>query len=70
MRKVRLSTQEMINFGALMIASGQNVKRLQEFGRRGPRKAAHGAGRSAALAREPYLRYIRRHRAARQSFVS
>jgi len=69
MRKVRLRTPERINSGALMIVSGQNVKRLLEFGRRGPRKGAHGAGRSAALAREPYLRYIRRHRAVRQSVV-
>jgi hypothetical protein len=69
MRKVRLRTLEMINAGALMIVSGQNVKRLLEFGRRGPRKAAHGAGRSAALAIEPYLRYIRRHRAVRQCVV-
>jgi hypothetical protein len=52
MRKVRLRTLERINAEVLMIVSGQNVKRLLEFGRRGPRKTAHGAGRSAALAGE------------------
>ena len=50
MRKVRLRTLERINAEVLMIVSGQNVKRLLEFGRRGPRKTAHGASRSAALA--------------------
>ena len=50
MRKVRLRTLERINAEVLMIVSGQNGKRLLEFGRRGPRKTAHGAGRSAALA--------------------
>ena len=50
MRKVRLRTLERITVEVLMIVSGQNVKRLLEFGRRGPRKMVHGAGRTAAFA--------------------
>jgi len=37
---VRLRTLERINAEGLMNSSGQNVKRLQEFGRWGPRKMA------------------------------
>ena len=70
MRKVRLKTLERINAEVLLIVSGQNVKRLLEFGRRGPRKTAHGAGRTAAfaggaepalytsLSRHPSVRYF------------
>ena len=43
MRKVRLRTLERVNAEVLMVASGQNVKRLLEFGDRKPRKAAQAA---------------------------
>jgi hypothetical protein len=38
MRQVRTRTLGRVNTEALMIVSGQNVKRLLEFGSRGPRK--------------------------------
>jgi hypothetical protein len=40
MRQVRTRTLGRVNTEALMIVSGQNVKRLLEFGSRGPRKMA------------------------------
>ncbi len=40
MRKVRLRTLEKVNCEVLVTAAGQNVKRLLEFGWRGPRKPA------------------------------
>ena len=43
MREVRLRTLERVNAEVLMVASGQNVKRLLEFGHRGPRKMAQAA---------------------------
>jgi transposase len=39
-RRFRLRGLEKVNSEALMIASGQNIKRLLAFGPRGPRKAA------------------------------
>ena len=40
MRKFRLRRLERVNQEALMIAAGQNVKRLLEFGGQGPRRSA------------------------------
>ena len=42
MRRFRMRTLEKVNIEALMIASGQNMKRLLTFGDRGPRKLAQG----------------------------
>jgi Transposase DDE domain len=43
MRRFRLRTLEKINTEALITATGQNVKRLLAFGRRGPEKLAQVA---------------------------
>jgi hypothetical protein len=61
MRRFRLRRLEKVNAEALMIASGQNVKRLVTLGRGGPRKSAI----SAALRppEKPPLHPLRRHRA-------
>jgi len=42
MRRFRMRTLEKVNIEALMIASGQNMKRLLTFRDRGPRKLAQG----------------------------
>ncbi len=60
MRRFRLRRLEKVNQEALMIAAGQNVKRLLEFGGRGPRRLAQAAAlgpleRSSA-------RLVRHHR--------
>jgi hypothetical protein len=38
MRRFRLRTLKRVNAEALLIAAGQNVKRLVAFGRRGPQE--------------------------------
>jgi transposase len=43
LRRFRLRRLEKVNAEALLVASGQNVKRLLEFKRRGPRKMAQAA---------------------------
>jgi transposase len=43
MRRFRLRTLEKVNAEALMTATGQNIKRLLAFGRRGPKKLAQAA---------------------------
>ncbi len=43
MREVRLRTLERVNAEVLIVAAGQNVKRLLEFGRRGPKKPTGAA---------------------------
>ncbi len=43
MREVRLRTLERVNAEVLIVASGQNIKRLLEFGFRGPRRVAQAA---------------------------
>lgn len=43
MRRFRTRTLEKVNTEALMMATGQNVKRLLAFGRRGPKKMAQAA---------------------------
>jgi hypothetical protein len=60
-RRFRLRGLEKVNSEALMIASGQNLKRLVAFGPRVPRKTA-----MVAVLRPPEKPYpypIRRHRA-------
>jgi hypothetical protein len=47
MRRFRLRTLKRVNAEALLIAAGQNVKRLVAFGRRGPQEL----GQMAALRR-------------------
>lgn len=43
MRRFRTRTLEKVNGEALMTATGQNIKRLLAFGRRGPEKLAQAA---------------------------
>jgi transposase len=43
MRRFRMRTLEKVNTEALMMATGQNIKRLLSFGRRGPEKLAQEA---------------------------
>jgi hypothetical protein len=59
-RRLRLSGLEKVNAEAIMIASGQNVKRLVSFGLRGPRKSAMVAALRLPEKPSPYP--IRRHR--------
>jgi Transposase DDE domain len=40
MRRFRLTRLEKVNIEALLIASGQNTKRLLTFGQKGPRRPA------------------------------
>jgi hypothetical protein len=40
MRRFRLRRLEKVNIEALLVATGQNVKRLLTFGRKGPRRPA------------------------------
>jgi transposase len=62
LRRFRLRGLEKVNAEALLIASGQNVKRLLEFGRRGPRKMAQ-----AGALRPPAPHATRAGTAARRS---
>ena len=43
MRRFRTRTLHKVNTEALMTATGQNIKRLLDFGGRGPRKLAQAA---------------------------
>jgi len=60
-RRFRLRGLEKVNSEALMIASGQNVKRLVEFGSPSQKKIAKAVA-LRPLAKPP-LSPIRRHRA-------
>jgi hypothetical protein len=64
MRRFRLRTLEKVNTEALMIAAGQNVKRLLAFGNRGPVRMAQAA--ALRLPGESCLRSVPSHRAARR----
>jgi hypothetical protein len=59
-RRFRLRGLEKENAEALMIASGQNVKRLVSFGPRGPKKTAMVAALRPPEKPSPHL--LRRHR--------
>jgi hypothetical protein len=50
MRRFRLRRLEKVNIEALSIASGQNVKRLLDFGGRRPKKLAQVAALLPPLA--------------------
>ena len=62
LRRFRLRGLEKVNTEALMIASGQNVKRLLGFGTRRPRKVAQAAALRRPEAGRPRFRGVRRHR--------
>jgi len=68
MRRFRLRKLEKVNIEALLIASGQNVKRLLAFGGRRPKKLAQAAAAlrpPSASGRE--IRCAREHRSSRSS---
>ena len=61
-RRFRLGRLEKVNTEALMVASGQNVKRLLAFGTKGPRRPAQAAALRQTEARFPAFNGVRRHR--------
>ena len=62
-RRFRLRGLEKVNSEALMIASGQNVKRLLAFGSRGPRRVAQAAAlRRPEASSLRTFHGVRRHR--------
>ena len=60
--RFRLRTLEKVNAEALMIASGQNVKRLLAFRSRLPRRPAQVAALRRPEAGLPEFHGVRRHR--------
>ena len=63
LRRFRLRGLEKVNSEPLMIASGQNVKRLVAFGSRPPRRVAQAAALRRPEGGRPWFRGVRRHRA-------
>jgi transposase len=61
-RRFRLRRLEKVNSEALMVASGQNVKRLLAFGSRGPRRPAQVAALRRPEAGRRGFHEIRKHR--------
>jgi hypothetical protein len=63
LRRFRLRRLEKVNVEALLIASGQNLKRLLASGYRGPRRPAQVAALRQPAPNHPYeFRGVRRHR--------
>ena len=62
LRRFRLRRLEMVNTEALLIASGQNLKRLLAFGYRGPRRPAQVAALRQPVANPYEFCGVRRHR--------
>ncbi len=60
-RRFRLRALEKVNAEALLIASGQNVKRLLTFGHRGPRRPAQVAALRQPVPSPYKFRCARRH---------
>ena len=60
-RGFRLRRLEKVNSEALMIASGQDVKRLLAFGSRDPRKPAQAAALRGPEAGRPGFHKVREH---------
>jgi transposase len=65
MRRFRLRRLEKVNIEALLIASGQNVKRLLAFGGRTPKKLAQAAALRPLSASDHEIRLAREHRSSR-----
>jgi hypothetical protein len=55
----------MVNIEALLIASGQNVKRLLTFGGRRPKKLAQAAALRPPIATGHEISGVREHRSSR-----
>ena len=64
-RRFRLRRLDKVNAEALMIASGQNVKRLLAFGTRGPRRPAQVAALRRPEAGRCGFHEVREHRESR-----
>src|SRR5215217_2586734 len=65
MRRFRLRRLEKVNIEALLIASGQNVKRLLTFGERRPKKLAQAAALRPPVAIGHEISRAREHRWSR-----
>ena len=65
MRRFRLRRLEKVNIEALLIASGQNVKRLLAFGGRRPKKLAQTAALRQPTATSHEISRVREHRSSR-----
>ena len=65
MRRFRLRRLEKVNIEALLIASGQNVKRLLTFGGRRPKKLAQAAALCPPVATGYEISRTREHRSSR-----
>jgi hypothetical protein len=63
MRRFRLRRLQKVNAEALLIAAGQNVKRLLAFGGKRPRRPAQVAALRPPVATGHEIRHIREHRA-------
>src|ERR687897_404231 len=61
-RRFRLRRLEKVNVEALLIAAGQNVKRLLTFGERGPRRGAQVAALRQPSPHPYELCGVRKHR--------
>jgi hypothetical protein len=61
-RRFRLRRLEKVNVEALLIAAGQNVKRLLTFGERGPRRGAQVAALRQPSAHPYEFCGVRKHR--------
>jgi transposase len=65
MRRFRLRGLEKVNIEALLIASGQNIKRLLAFGGRRPKKWAQAAALRPPTATSHEISRAREHRSSR-----
>jgi hypothetical protein len=65
MRRFRLRRLEKVNIEALLIASGQNVKRLLTFEGRRPKKLAQAAALRPPVATSHEISRTREHRSSR-----
>jgi hypothetical protein len=65
MRRFRLRRLEKVNIEALLITSGQNVKRLLTFGERRPKKLAQAAALRPQVAIGHEISRAREHRSSR-----
>jgi hypothetical protein len=65
MRRFRLRRLEKVNIEALFIASGQNAKRLLDFGGRRPKKLAQAAALLLPVAAGHESSRAREHRSSR-----
>jgi hypothetical protein len=62
LRRFRLRTLEKVNAEALLIAAGQNIKRLLAFGKRGPRRPAQVAALRQPAPNPYEFCSVRKHR--------